>query len=110
MEKSKRRLCEYSKNEILEDVQIQMDIKDPTVDDVLTHLLGDYDGWKTSNYVIHRYETETPRTFLQRFNTIWVYPLFLISVPFQWLYKGSIGVSRNSKIGAIIHKLVKFDN
>ena len=49
------------------------------------------------------------RTFIQRFNYMWVFPIFLVSVPVQWLYRGEIGVSRNSKIGKIVDRLVNLD-
>ena len=81
--------------------------KSPTADEVLDFLLGDRDG-SNSDYVVYKYKRDT-RSVLNRINMIWVMPLYLCSLPFQWLFTGNIGFSRHSKIGKIMNKLVKFD-
>ena len=100
IEREKRRLPYYMKRQVLTEVG-----KDASVEDVLNHLFGDDDN--SSDYVVYKY-VHSDRTLLNRLNLIWVWPLFLISMPFQWLITGNTGVTRNSKIGRIVNTLVKF--
>ena len=46
-------------------------------------------------------------TLTQRLNRLWVYPLYtLIIGPAMWICTGYFGVYRESKIGALLNKLV----
>lgn len=83
--------------------------KDYTREDVLDYLLGDDEGWSGSDYVVYQYKEKSGKSFMNRVNHCWVWPLFLITIPFQWLFTGSFGVNRNSKLGRIIDWLVKFE-
>ena len=107
LELSKRRQSEYSVQSIIKDVKDNMRFlknpEKPDAGEVLTFML---DG---GEYVIYKYHDVTPRNFIQRINTLWVYPLFVLSIPFQFILQGSIGVNRNSKIGQILDFLVKFE-
>lgn len=38
----------------------------------------------------------------QRLNQLWVVPLLIVSIPFQWLFKGSHGFGNGSKLAKII--------
>jgi hypothetical protein len=80
--------------------------KGASAEDVLEHLFGDDD--RTSDYVVYKYD-HNKRTLLYRLNLIWVWPLCSVTLPFQWLITGNFGVSRNSKIGRVVDRLVKFD-
>lgn len=109
IEKGKRRKDFYSINEIIEETRNCKDIKSPTANDVLEYLLGDSDNWCGSDFVVYKYEAITARSLVQRINTIWFYPLFILTVPFQYLIHGNVGINRNSRIGKIVNWLVKFD-
>lgn len=82
--------------------------KEPTAREVLEYLLGDTDGWCNGNFVIYKYDKQTKRTFLQRLNLLWVLPLFVLSAPLQLLIRGEVGINRNSWLGKIVDKMVKF--
>ena len=88
--------------------RVLLEIDEPTVSNVLDHLFGknEYDN---PDYVIYRYEESRDRSFMQRFNSLWVFPIFIISIPIQWLMMGQIGISRHTKLGRIVNFLVGFD-
>ena len=60
-------------------------------------------------YLVYRYEDGNRNGLIKRFNCIWFYPLFILTVPFQWLLLGKVGVKRESKIGKIIETIIGFD-
>lgn len=41
----------------------------------------------------------------QRINQLWVVPLLVLTIPFQWLFKGYVGFKNESKLGALLGKL-----
>ena len=45
-------------------------------------------------------------TKLQRFNMIWVFPVWLSVGWIKWILTGSYGVDKNSKAGEILTKLI----
>ena len=57
-------------------------------------------------YSVHRYNDKCKRSFIQRVNLIWFWPLFLLTIPIQWLIRGQPGISKKSRIGKIVHWLV----
>lgn len=86
-------------------------MKDETdMNELLDTLFGKYDDGE-SDYVIYRYDNGSEwglsrkTTLLQRFNMIWVWPLFMITVPFQWLFLGKVGINGHSKFGKWILKI-----
>ena len=79
---------------------------DATAKEALQHILGDGDGWSGSNYVLKCYDDGDSRSALQRFNYTWVWPLFILCTPFQWVFTGKTGVTRGSRIGNVLNKLV----
>ena len=80
--------------------------KNPTAEDVLTHLFGDQDGWINSNYSITEYETTKVRP-IHRINAIWVYPIyFLLIAPVRWVIFGQTGVKTTSKFYSILEFLL----
>lgn len=44
-------------------------------------------------------------TFWQRLNRLWFVPLYLLTIPFQWLVRGRMGFESTSKVGALISRL-----
>ncbi|EMB0575487.1 hypothetical protein U7Q51_004500 [Enterobacter hormaechei] len=44
-------------------------------------------------------------TFLQRLNRLWFVPLYLLTIPFQWLIRGRMGFETTSKVAAVINKI-----
>lgn len=100
IEKSKRKQTYWMKARVLSELG-----KSPTAEDVLDYLLGDYNGCR-SDYTVYKYE-RSKKSILNRFNLLWVWPLFLITTPFQWMITGSTGVRRGSRIGEIVNALVR---
>lgn len=41
----------------------------------------------------------------QRLNRLWFVPLYLLTIPFQWLFRGRVGFSTTSKFAAIMSRL-----
>lgn len=100
--KTRRRLIE----------DLRKDLKDSTdIKEVYDLLFGKWDEGG-SEYVVYRYDNEgdwgnrKKTTLLQRFNMLWLYPLFVVTVPFQWLFLGKVGVNTHSKFGKFIMKLI----
>lgn len=78
--------------------------KDATAREVLDHLFGTYD--ECSDYAIYRRKDYKDKsTLLQRFNMLWVVPVFYLVSPVQWLFSGRVGVSSHTKLGKFIHKI-----
>jgi hypothetical protein len=113
IEKSKTRKGYYSVNSILEEVKECFGVDEPTAKDVLKYLLGNGDehGFVNnySSFVVYKYDEISKRNIFQRFNMLWVYPLFFLTIPFQFLFTGQIGFNRNSKIGRIVNWLVNVE-
>jgi len=100
IERNKRRQDYYMRSEIKKEVG-----EGATVDELLIYLIGDSDG-HYSDYAVFKY-TSTKRTLFNRINLIWFMPVYLTSIPFQWLMYGDIGVKRTSKIGKFVDWLVR---
>lgn len=43
--------------------------------------------------------------FWQRLNRLWFVPLYILTIPFQWLIRGRMGFETTSKFGALMAKL-----
>lgn len=100
MEAKKRSLYRHELKEALEEYNCK------TVDDVLDIIFGGYDNDYWTDFVVYRKGFHPKTTMLNRFNTIWVYPLFILCVPFRYVMFGSVGFNRDSKIGKFILDLV----
>ena len=111
LEQSKTMKEYYSTDSILKEVKEKYtrEGEEVTTTDVLEYLLGNNEDWNGSDYVVYKYNERSDRSFLQRFNMLWIYPLFILTIPFQFLFLGNTGVNRNSKIGKIVDKLVKLE-
>lgn len=82
---------------VLKEIKEHEGIENPTVNQVLSHLLGDEDGWIASNYTVRAYE-KVKTNPIQRLNAIWVYPLYaLVVAPIKWIVTGSTGVETESR-------------
>ena len=112
LERRKRRKGYYEINSIIKEVQENMRLDDPenpTIKEVLTYMIGDAEGWVSGEYVVYKYEDSDGRSFMQRLNMFWFYPLFALTIPVQYILTGSWGVNRNTKAGQIVEWLVGFD-
>lgn len=114
LERKRYRVAGYeqTKKDILAELE-----PDATASDALNHLLGYYDDYGDSKYTVRSYVSnytvrsyKNKRKFIHRLNTCWVYPIFFITIPFQYLCLGRIGVNANTKLGSFINWLVKFDD
>lgn len=66
--------------------------KDYTREDIIAHLFGDYDDWRRSSYTLYTYKVKPKQTLFNRFNLLWVYPVFLLLVfPVKWMFTGEWG-------------------
>ena len=113
LEKNKRTQNYYSVGRIIKEVKDNARLYDkdnPTAKEVLEYMIGDQDGWTSGEFVVYRYDDRNKRTFLQRLNTLWVYPLFILTIPLQYLFTGSWGVNRNTKFGKLIFRLVGYND
>ena len=43
--------------------------------------------------------------FWQRLNRLWFVPLYLLTIPFQWLIRGRMGFETTSKVGAFFSRI-----
>ncbi|MBO1561812.1 hypothetical protein [Yersinia pseudotuberculosis] len=41
----------------------------------------------------------------QRLNRLWFVPLWFLTIPFQWLFRGRVGFETTSKIGLLCQKI-----
>lgn len=111
LEKEKSKQEYYLVTSLIREVKdnVRISGEEPTAKEVLEYMLGDYyNPTGHSDFVVYRYKDKKKRTFLNRLNMLWVYPLFIITIPFQYLFLGDWGINRNTKLGKIVDKLVKF--
>mgnify|MGYP003667186821 CR=1 FL=1 len=80
--------------------------KNPTADDVLDHIFGDYEGYVNSRYTIREY-VKSDSNLAQRLNRFWAYPLFLLFVfPLKWVFTGVWGCESESKTMKVLKFLM----
>lgn len=81
-----------------------------TKDKSITHLFGDYESRPDSKFkVVYRRNPDIKNTPMQRFNMLWVWPLYMLTVaPYNYITKGDTGVERESKLGKLLNKLVGY--
>lgn len=64
-------------------------------------------SYDDSPYVIHNRWYDIPdRTMIQRFNLFWVYPMYVVLIPFRYVIYGDASVNKHSKLGDILVKLL----
>lgn len=108
IEKRKRRLGWHTLDYHVKE-QCGKSLRDLTKDELITLLFGNRDNDYTSNFIVKCYDNYSKRTIWNRLNMLWVYPIFLMLLPFQYIITGDTGVNRNTKIGRIVDWLVKFE-
>ncbi len=71
-------------------------------------ILGDddsyYDGRRYRIVDTYSSMHENP-TLAQRLNRLWFVPVYLLTVPLQWLIRGQVGMDDNSKMGKFFLKI-----
>ena len=93
-------------HKILEEIKTNRGVDNPTGEQVLEHLFGDYDGRIASEYTVREYK-RVKTNAIQRFNALWVYPCyFLLIAPVRWLVVGSTGVKRESRAWKVLEFLL----
>ncbi|WP_053324251.1 hypothetical protein [Komagataeibacter europaeus] len=88
--------------------ELEKMLRDENVHDagkVVTLLLGE--DWQEFGpfIIVDNSWSEKEVTFIQRLNRLWFVPLYLLTIPFQWLFRGHIGVNNDSKLGALMSRL-----
>jgi len=83
--------------------------------EISNFLCGEEDHWNDAAKIPEQYSyqvvdntkwmTSRDATFCQRLNRLWFVPLYLLTIPFQWLFRGQVGFENNSKIGALMAKI-----
>lgn len=75
--------------------------------EIINNLFGDgYSHAKSKFKLVHRHNPYTKTKWWQRINRLWVFPLFLCTLPFQWIIRGETGISTESDLGIILTKLI----
>lgn len=72
-------------------------------------ICGTHDNDYYSEYTLTDYSKKPSDTWWQRLNCLWVYPLFIISIPFRYVMYGDHRFQPNSKMYRIISKLIGED-
>ena len=101
LERKSNYVEDYRKKSILNDATKQLG-DNFSAEYLLEYLL------EGSEYSIRKYK-HTNKSIFNRINMLWVYPLFLMMAPFQWLLCGDTGFKRESRVGRILDFLVKLD-
>jgi hypothetical protein len=84
--------------------------EDKSAEALLDNLLRDTNGWNNSDYRVIKYTNVQKRSIGNRLNYLWVWPIFICTIPFSWVLTGTYGLDRNSKVGKVVDWLVKFDS
>ena len=80
-------------------------LKDAKVDDVskVINVIYGTDHDNPEHHIIDKdwfYNDEVK--IWQRLNQLWVVPILIITIPFQWLFKGYYGFKNDSKLARIL--------
>lgn len=74
--------------------------------DELYSFLYPYD-FSPDNIIIRKRWFDTPKTtMLNRFNSIWVFPIFFVCIPIRYILYGNFYVNKESKLGKILKSLL----
>lgn len=79
-----------------------------TAKEVLDFLFGTYNDDYQHDYVVKRrfYTTGGKTTIINRLNCLWVYPVFILLIPFRFVLFGSYQINEDSKLGMVLIKLI----
>ena len=95
-----RTISQYELQKILERQGVQ------DAEKVSLIICGHYDsGWHEFTLVDNTWQSSEETTAMQRINRLWFVPLYLLTIPFQWLFRGGVGVRNESKLGALMARL-----
>lgn len=76
-------------------------------DKIVEHLFGMLDRDPTSKFkVVYKRNPYIKTNTIQRINLFWVWPLWLVIAPIKWIVTGEMGVTKDSKVGKILTKLI----
>jgi hypothetical protein len=59
-----------------------------------------------SDYVIKEKYAEPTNSLKNRLNVLWIFPLFILAIPFRYIFLGYYQIDNNSKLGKFIHKCI----
>jgi hypothetical protein len=89
------------KNNLINQIALDMG-REPSASDAIEYIL------ESCDYSLIKYK-KSNRTIFNRLNVLWVWPLFLIFAPFQWIVTGDTGFDREKFAGRVLNYLVKYD-
>lgn len=98
---NKRNLYRHEVEDILSDCE--------TKKDILDEIYGTYDNDYRSDtdlVIKRKWITRSKITLMNRINRLWVFPLFILSVPFTYLFFGQSKINEDSKIAKILVWLI----
>src|SRR5476649_2485489 len=69
-------------------------------------ICGDWEAnWHEFTLIDNTWDVGADTTILQRINRLWFVPAYLLTIPFQWLFRGEVGMRNESKMAKIMAKL-----
>jgi len=92
---------EYYRHEL---EQLLKDNGVATITDFLDFLYDQYGEREVS--IKHRYFDKPKSTLVNRLNSIWVYPLFILSIPYRYIVYGYYHINSNTRLARILNKLL----
>ncbi len=69
-------------------------------------LFGNYDNDYHTEFVVKNRYVIVKQTLLNRINSLWVYPLFILLMPIRYLLFGQAKVNVDSTLGRVLTKLI----
>lgn len=79
-----------------------------SAEDVSKLLYSKFNGFGyDSDYVLkYKYANIPKKTFINRLNTLWVYPIFILLIPIRYLAYGEYKINEDSNLGKIVLHLI----
>lgn len=84
-------------------------ISDADIDKFKKVICGDCSNDYYSDYRLTDYGEKPKDKWWQRLNCLWVYPLFIVCIPFRYVMYGDYKFQPNSKAYRVISKLIGED-
>lgn len=88
---------------------LEVGISEEDIDKFKSVIYGDYNSDYYSEYTLTDYSERPSDTWWQRLNCLWVYPLFIMCIPFRYVMYGDYRIHPNAKVYGIISKLIGED-
>ncbi len=98
LKQSKRNLYRHELEKTLD----SRGIKTPTGAQVFDMLFGTYGNDYHTDFIVKERWVNTKQTVLHRINSLWVYPLFVLLMPFRYVMFGNPKVDEDSTLGKIL--------